>query len=183
MANKDSKTSGDITQRDITPDTRVGKLLEAFPQLEETLIAMSPSFAKLRNPVLRQTVAKVATLRQVAQIGNLPVGELINHLRDAAGLQPIAVADEKAKGTDARPGWVTSNAVSKSFDARPVIESGGHPLNQVLEDLKNMRKGQVYELITPFLPAPLIDVVKGKGFRVWSEQVETSVIKTFISLP
>jgi len=181
MAYKDSGTAGALAQRDITPETRVSKLLEAFPQVEETLIAMSPSFAKLRNPVLRRTVAKIATLRQVAQIGNLPVGELINKLRTSAGLPPLDVIEEKSAGGGAKPAWVTSGLVAKSFDARPVIESGGHPLNQVLEDLKTLQTNQVYELITPFLPAPLIDVVRGKGFQVWSKQGEASLIKTYIS--
>ncbi len=181
MAYKHSETAGGLAQRDITPETRVSKLLDAFPQLEETLIAMSPSFAKLRNPVLRKTVAKIATLRQVAQIGDLPVAELISKLRDAAGLAPLEVTEEKSSGAGHKPAWVTTGSLAKSFDARPVIESGGHPLNQVLEDLKTLEATQVYELVTPFLPAPLIDVVRGKGFRVWSEQVEASLIKTYIS--
>ncbi len=49
----------------IIPDSKVGALLQEFPQLEDVLIQMSPAFGHLRNPVLRKTVAKVATLRQV----------------------------------------------------------------------------------------------------------------------
>ena len=70
----------------IAPDTRVGALLEARPDLEDTLVSLSPSFAALRNPVLRRTVAAIATLRQVAQVGKLPLAELINRLREAAGI-------------------------------------------------------------------------------------------------
>ena len=42
----------------ITPDTRIGTLLEKFPELEETLIELAPSFDKLKNPFLRKTVGK-----------------------------------------------------------------------------------------------------------------------------
>ena len=45
---------------EITSQTKVAVLLEHFPELEETLIAMAPPFKKLRNPVLRRSVAKVA---------------------------------------------------------------------------------------------------------------------------
>lgn len=48
----------------ITPQTKVGELLDAFPELEETLFSLSPKFKHLKNPMLRKTVAKVATLYQ-----------------------------------------------------------------------------------------------------------------------
>jgi len=48
----------------ITPETKLGELLERYPQLEQTLLDHSPAFAKLKNPLLRRTVAKVATLQR-----------------------------------------------------------------------------------------------------------------------
>lgn len=41
---------------------RVAELLDAYPALEPVLVAQAPAFARLRNPVLRRTVARVATL-------------------------------------------------------------------------------------------------------------------------
>ncbi len=67
----------------ITPDTKVGALLEAYPELEEHLIACAPAFAKLRNPLLRRTVAKVATLEQAARVGGIGVRDLVRRLREA----------------------------------------------------------------------------------------------------
>ena len=46
----------------IGPETTVGAMIEAYPELESVLVEMAPAFAKLRNPVVRRTVAKVATL-------------------------------------------------------------------------------------------------------------------------
>ena len=62
-----------IKMNAITPDSKVGALLQEFPQLEEVLMRMSPAFGHLRNPILRKTVAKVATLRQIAKIGDVPL--------------------------------------------------------------------------------------------------------------
>ena len=53
----------------ISPKTKVGELLDAYPELEQLLMAMSPAFEKLKNPVLRRTVAKVATLQQISVAG------------------------------------------------------------------------------------------------------------------
>jgi hypothetical protein len=56
----------------ITKDTRVAALLRDYPETEELLIGMSPAFTKLRNPVLRRSVARVATLGQAPWDGYLP---------------------------------------------------------------------------------------------------------------
>ena len=66
----------------ITPETKVATLLECFPELEEVLIGLAPPFKKLRNPVLRKSVAKVASLRQAAAVGRVPIEQMINLLRE-----------------------------------------------------------------------------------------------------
>src|SRR5260370_3061337 len=69
----------------INPETTVGALLSAYPALESVLIDIAPAFAKLRNPVVRRTVAKIATLEQVATIGGVDLQGMILKLRAAAG--------------------------------------------------------------------------------------------------
>ena len=69
----------------ISPKTKVGELLDHFPNLESVLMEMSPAFEKLKNPILRKTVARVATLQQVAVVGGLNVNEIVNRLRKEVG--------------------------------------------------------------------------------------------------
>ena len=69
----------------ITPKTKVLELIETYPQLEDVLIKYVPAFSKLKNPLLRRTVAKIATLQQAASIGNVKTGDLINLLRKEVG--------------------------------------------------------------------------------------------------
>ena len=69
----------------ISPKTKVGELLDAYPELEHVLMAMSPAFEKLKNPVLRKTVAKVATLQQVSIVGGVNIDEMIRILRNNTG--------------------------------------------------------------------------------------------------
>src|SRR5262249_41576159 len=66
----------------IDPDTTVGALLDAYPEAEAVLIDLAPAFAKLRNPVVRRTVAKVATLEHAAKIGGVSLRTLIGKLRE-----------------------------------------------------------------------------------------------------
>lgn len=163
----------------ITPDSRVGELLERYPQLEDTLISISPAYESLKNPVLRRTVAKVATLRQVARVGNVPLGSLISRLREAAGQEPPQSTEEPAAPEGARPAWADPALVVRTYDARETIESDGHPMQQVMSDLARLKGEEVYALITPFVPAPLIDLAAGKGFLAWSAREGTEMIRTY----
>jgi len=72
----------------ITPATRVAELLEAYPDLEELLIQQAPAFKALKNPILRRTVAKVATLEKAAQVAGIPARQLVSALRQAVGQAP-----------------------------------------------------------------------------------------------
>ena len=65
----------------ISPKTKVGDLLEAYPDLESVLMSMSPACEKLKNPVLRKIVARVATLQQVSVVGRVNIEEMIRRLR------------------------------------------------------------------------------------------------------
>jgi hypothetical protein len=46
----------------IEPTTKVAALLKHYPELEDVLIETAPPFKKLRNPLLRMSVAKFASL-------------------------------------------------------------------------------------------------------------------------
>jgi hypothetical protein len=124
----------------ITPEIRLSELLERYPQLEQTLLDHSSAFAKLKNPLLRRTVAKVATLQQVAQVGGVPLAQLINQLRAAVGQRE---SDFSESQSDSRPDWLHSHAVTASLDARPMLEAGEHPLVRVLNALKIFPRSRV----------------------------------------
>lgn len=167
------------TMPEITPDTRLAALLEALPELEDTLYELSPAYEKLKNPVLRRTVGRVATLRQVARVGGVPLGRLINTLREAAGLE--ATAGEGAGGEDEGPApdWVASGTVKDSLDARPLIEQGEQPVGRVLKALPGLGPEELFLLEAPFLPAPLIDMARDRGYRAWSQTVAEEHVRTW----
>lgn len=150
----------------ITPKTRVLQLIEAYPQLEELLVAMVPAFRKLQNPVLRRTVAKVATLQQAAAVGNVAVEELVNRLRREVGQDLYAGGAGTGYNTE-RPSWFGPARVAKELDARPLLAAGEQPVNQVMADLAALAPGSIYKLSAPFLPAPLIEKGASLGLEHW----------------
>jgi hypothetical protein len=150
----------------ITPKTKVLQLIETYPQLEEVLIEYVPAFNKLKNPVLRKTVARVATLQQAASIGNVRVEDLINRLRQEVGQDLISDAGNTGYNTT-KPEWFSERLVSGGLDARLMLAAGEHPVSQVMADLNAMERETIYKLTAPFLPAPLIDKASSLGLAHW----------------
>ena len=164
----------------ITPDTKIGPLLDRYPQLEAPLMKLSPAYAKLKNPLLRKTVAKVATLQQVAKIGEVSIGVLINTLRKELGIEEQWKSGAANKSdTDSVPEWFAQTKIAALLDAAPILEAGEHPLGRVMSDLEKLKAGEIYELITPFVPAPLLDAVNKKGFEVWSQKQSDGSVRSY----
>jgi DUF438 domain-containing protein len=65
----------------IGPRTKLDELLRTYPFLLEFLAGLTPRFAKLRSPVMRKTVGRVATLQQVAGFGDLPLPDLLRKIQ------------------------------------------------------------------------------------------------------
>lgn len=155
----------------ITPKTKVLQLIEAYPELEEVLIKYVPAFEKLKNPMLRKTVARVATLQQAAAIGNVKVEELINVLRRAVGQDLLEDADEM-EFTTQKPQWYDSSKVISEIDVRAMLQAGEQPVNQVMADLNNLSSDKIYKVVAPFITAPLIDKASSLGIKHWVEKID-----------
>lgn len=153
---------------DITAVTKVGALLDAYPELEATLMDQSPAFAKLKNPVLRKTVAKVATLKTAADIAGLPVGSLVAALRKAAGFADTGegCADtEAASLVEDAPAWTATVSIAADFAAEDYLARGEHPLGDIQSAVRRLAPGQAVRLRSGFVPAPLIEHFRGQGLR------------------
>lgn len=86
---------------DISEKTKIDDLLSNYPFLEDLLVEKSSKFKNLKNPIMRKTIGKVATLKQVSGIGNIPLPELIAFIKEAvethAGGTREAVRDAAEK--------------------------------------------------------------------------------------
>lgn len=169
----------------ILPSTKVAALLDAYPQLEDVLIALAPPFQKLKNPFLRKTIARVASLEQVAQVGRIPLPELVNRLRAPVGQAtwyPAELLEPVASYFGPRPEWFSSMRIVSTIN-EPAHDPNKMPLVTVLERVASLKPGDIVELVTSFIPAPGIELLKGKKLLVWTLQDESKQIKTYICKP
>jgi hypothetical protein len=149
----------------ITPKTKVAELLAAYPQLEQVLVDTVPAFEKLKNPLLYRTVARITTLQQAATIGGVRVEDLINRLRKDVGQDQFSGAE--AVYTTEQPAWFDESRVVAGLDAGSMLAAGEQPVNQVIADLQKLARGDIYELVAPFMPAPVVDKASSLGIAHW----------------
>jgi hypothetical protein len=164
---------------EITPSVTVHALLEAYPELEEVLIGIAPPFKKLKNPFLRKSVARVATIKHIASVGGVPLGELIGKLRKAVG-QPESMdsySDQDYFGK--QPDWYSPDKISLSVEEDKLEDKDRMTLAAILKGAKNVKRGGIIELVTAFLPAPGIDIMKSKGYSVWTCKENDNLIKSY----
>jgi DUF438 domain-containing protein len=80
---------------ELNAKTKIDDLLKQFPFLEEFLITLSPKFKGLKNPIMRKTMGKLASLEMAASVSGLNMDRLISSLKTEI---------EKQSGRDASPG-------------------------------------------------------------------------------
>ena len=80
-----------------------------------------------------------------------------------------------------RPDWLSKNKVKISLDARPLLAQGIHPLAQVQLECETLQPGEIFEIITPFPPAPMIEKMADAGYETFSETGEDGLFRTYFN--
>ena len=168
---------------EILPSTTVHDLLTAYPKLEDRLIGIAPPFKKLQIPLLRKSIAKVATIRNIASVGNIPLDELINKLREEVGQAKSNETYEDEAYFTSKPTWFSADKVSISILEEETEDKDKMTVVTVLREAKKLKSGEIIELVTTFLPAPGIDSMRSKGYSVWTMKDEGNTIRTYFLKP
>jgi hypothetical protein len=168
----------------ITANMKVGALLTTFPELEQVLVDLAPPFKKLRNPVLRRTVAQVTTLAQAARVAGVAITDLIQTLRQAAGQAPDgdAAPAENHQDTVAGPApdWVREGEIAAVLNADEAPSAGESPLATVQGHLRRLQSHQVLVIEGSSRPEPLIDLLCRQGHPIYVDGQRPGQIRTII---
>ena len=168
----------------ITPQTKVRELLDAFPELEPVLTGMAPVFEKLKNPVLRRTVAKLATLETAAGMAGLNPCKMAAELRRAAG-QPVEEEESERDSTAvpeaSAPEWFGAGCIGPSIDADAMIARGETPLYRVLEEARGLEEGDILPVTVSFEPVPLVETLQKQGYQTFLRRSDSGLFELFVS--
>lgn len=88
---------------ELTPKTKVLQLIRSYDFMLDYLVAYAPEFKKLKNPVMRNTVGRFATLEMAASMADRPLERLLADIqrviRDQTG-QELPLTLEGGSGLD-----------------------------------------------------------------------------------
>ncbi|WP_353115905.1 DUF438 domain-containing protein [Nitratidesulfovibrio sp.] len=90
----------------LAPSTSIHDLVAEHPYIIDVLADFAPAFAKLKNPLLRNTLGRVATLQQAADIAGLEVNGLMLHIARGVldhSVEAVTIVPKGAPGTGAKP--------------------------------------------------------------------------------
>jgi hypothetical protein len=155
---------------EITSQSKLFDVLEAYPFLETQIVNIAPPFQNLKNPVLRRTVGKIATLEKVAQIGGMDVTKLVNTLRRAVGQEELGETAENFVVQIPRaaddPEWI-SGAPQFTVNGTEMLQRGEVPLGRVNELFGRLEAGGYILLLTNFEPTPIHEAMRKQNRKVF----------------
>ena len=162
---------------EITMETKIADLLNSRPDMKDILIAINPKFKKLNNPVLRRTLAKLASVRQAAVVGGMDAADLLNQLRSAVGQEPIELGavSHEISAEESTPEWISKEAKA-TFDGNAMLDREENPLAEISNAMRQLEEGDVVTLAVDFKPEPLIDQFLERGYEVYTEENERGFI-------
>ncbi len=168
--------------KEIKLDTTIADLLNNYEGMKDILISINPKFKKLNNPILRRTLAKLATVKQAAIIGGMKPEDLLNKLRVAVGQEPIEISTQEEEQDSNIPSWAEKEALI-TLNANELLDKNKNPLAEARKALKKLKSGEILAIVADFKPEPLIDELKKEGFDIASIKISDNEFVTKILKP
>lgn len=166
-------TTKAATAKPITLNMKVGDVLKEHPELLDVLVAQSPHFSRLKNPILRRIHGRLVTLAQAAAIAGIDPADLVRTLNRAIGQDSVAevpTLPSTMAGTP-EPPWVSSAQIAARLDVREDQRKHADPFTRIMAAVAPIQEGQVFYLRNTFEPLPLYDVLGKRGFVAWARKL------------
>ncbi len=169
----------------INANTKIAALLKAHPDALEAIISISPSFNKLRNPLLRKLMAGRASISMASKIGGCSVNDFFQKLEPLGFIIDRQTAAQETEKTNRIPEFFKNIKPEQLLvlDVRPLIETGKDPFTIILENIRAINHQQVLKLINSFEPVPLIQLLSKQGFEYYVETVDDNTVVTYFHKP
>jgi DUF438 domain-containing protein len=168
---------------ELKPTTQLGPLLERYPFLIDFLAGYAPKFKVIRNPIMRKTVARAATLEQAAKLGGVELEGLLRALAEAISEEAdeeVAAApaggpgEETAKAPAGEEGRLEElKAIILSLHQGGDLEEARRRFAEVIRDVSPAEISAMEQrLIAEGLPAEEVKRLCDVHVRVFEESLE-----------
>jgi uncharacterized protein (DUF2249 family) len=168
----------------ISSKTKISKLIESNNDTIEVISSINKHFRKLKNPILRRTLASRVSIEDAAKIGGVPICVMIDRLKEIGFVTEddcacdMVSADKMIKRDKNKINMKKETIVE--LDVRPILEAGTDPFESIMAELKKMDEKHTLLIINKFEPIPLLNILKTKGYNYQTERPEDGVVHTFV---
>jgi hypothetical protein len=165
----------------VTAETKIHDLLETYPYLKPWLVARAPEFAKLENPVLYNTMARVADLKAAAAMADMPLDALLDEVRGEIARHEIGAEEAAGAGRDphlddderARRQEVLKGIIRQLHDGAPVADVKAQ-FDELVRDIDSAEIAQMEQaLIAEGMPVEDVQRLCDVHVTVFKESLDT----------
>ncbi|MBP6687901.1 MAG: DUF2249 domain-containing protein [Lacibacter sp.] len=162
----------------INAHTRIKTLLDHDQdRVMEQLIKLNSNFSKLRNPILRNLLARRVTIADACKVAKCKMEDFLD------SMQQIGFIIEETVTTPllTKPNTIdlTHKTRVMELDARSYLEQKKDPLKEILGMANRMGIGDRLKVINSFEPVPLISLLTDKGFLNQTQYIAEDVVVTW----
>lgn len=174
--------------------TKLDELLKRYPFLLAFLISLSPAYSRLKNPLLRKALGKLATLDQVAATGKMPLPALLEAL--GAEIARQTGEEVKIEGGGEPAGWpAPPEGKEKSREEKiealkeiiKELHAGGDPRvlkKKFAELVKDVSAGEIAEmeqrLIAEGMPEEEVKRLCDVHVLIFQESLEEAPARSYV---
>ncbi|MEJ7693107.1 DUF2249 domain-containing protein [Daejeonella sp.] len=164
----------------INAKTKISELIKANPRTIATLAEFNSNFNKLKNPILRNLLARRVSISDACRIGRCELTEFLAKMAsigfEIEGSEEIMPPVESDMMTASQ---FTAGLSVVELDVRPILAGGGDPLNLILDKSRGLKTGECLKIINTFEPLPLVKLFSKRGFRSWTERPGIDTVLTW----
>ena len=161
-------------------DSLIADVIAADPGVVDRLAALHPTFRRLREREGRETVGRMATLRDAAQIAAVPVAVVLAAVN---GEIPAPCAAGRWDGKEEqRPAWMDrfNEAAARRIDVRPILADGHDPFSEIMAVADKVPVAGGLMIDAPFNPSPLRQVLGRRGFVSYAQPITAHHWRLFL---
>ncbi len=160
---------------DLTPKTKVNELIKNYDFMLDYLAEYSPEFEKLKNPVMRKTFGRFATLEMAASLAKVPLEKLLadigEAIREHTGVE-VSISEGGGPALDQERIEVLKSIIRDLHDDAPMEELKKR-FSELLQDVSPTEIAEMeQQLISEGLPQDQIKRLSDVHVEVFKESLE-----------
>ena len=165
----------------ITLDTKIFDLIHNNTGMKDILIDINADFKKLNKSIIGKTLTQEgADLKEAAIVVGMDPIELLNSLRKSLGQEIVDTSNIKTnESSDKAPDWAL-NEPKYTLNANELLKKDLSPLEEAQMTLGNLKKDDIFTIISDFRPQPLIDDLIKMGHDVYVGKINEEKFITYV---